>query len=352
MSDLKLTQFIALAAVAILVAGCGGGSNDAPKSDVVIAPTAPPAEDEAAEEEPAEDSTSPAETETAQAETPAAEPAGDQVAAAETSTADAPQAETAKPEMKEEAAGESTEVAAAKPAAEEKPAEEAPADDASKGTTFKGRVVVKGDLPTITPIKPSGTDAYCIDLGEIPNDEVIIGEDNGLANVFVWVTKVPSGVDVPDPPSEPAVLDQQGCRFIPPALAVRVGQDMLVKNDDATLHNTRMTGFANNFNMTVTPNNREGEKVDLKRPEKIIVQVKCDIHAWMSGRLLVTDNPWHAITDKDGNFEINNLPADVELDFRLQHGKAGYVEKSLPLTLKDGEVREQTFEVDGSDLSD
>jgi hypothetical protein len=78
--------------------------------------------------------------------------------------------------------------------------------------------------------------------------------------------------------------------------------------------------------------------------------VKCDIHSWMSARLLATDNPWYAVTDKDGNFEINNLPAGAELDFRLQHGKAGYVERSLKLTLKDGEVKEQTFEVDATKL--
>jgi hypothetical protein len=81
------------------------------------------------------------------------------------------------------------------------------------------------------------------------------------------------------------------------------------------------------------------------------VPVKCDIHNWMTARILATDNPWNAITDKDGNFEINNLPAGTELEFRMQHGKAGYIEKALKLTLKDGEVKEQTFEVDAAKLA-
>lgn len=340
MSNQSLSQLFALAAMAVLITGCGGGSSEGPKSDVVIAPKSPAATQESAEEPAAE-----------------GEPAGQQVAAAKTPAAE-PTAETAKPEMKEGAPAESTEVAAAKPVAEEataaaeKPAQEAPAAaDASKGTTFKGRVVVKGDVPTITPIKPSGNDAFCIDLGEIPNDEVIIGEGNGLADVFVWVTKVPSGVDTPAPPSDPSVLDQKGCRFRPHALAVQVGQTLLVKNDDPTLHNTRISGLSINFNQTVAPNNRDGVPVDIKRSERFPMPVKCDIHGWMSARILATDNPWYAITDKDGNFEINNLPAGVELDFRLQHGKAGYVEKSHTVTLKDGEVSEQTFEIDASKLS-
>ena len=173
-----------------------------------------------------------------------------------------------------------------------------------------------------------------------------------MADVFVWVRKVPSGVDDPAPPEDPAVLDQKGCRFIPPALIVQVGQTLLVKNADATLHNTRMSGLAINFNQTVAGNDRDGVPIDINRAEIVPVPVKCDIHNWMSARVLATDNPWNAVTDKDGHFEIGNLPSGVELEFRLQHGKAGYVEKSLKLTLADGEVKEQNFEVDAAQLSD
>jgi hypothetical protein len=38
------------------------------------------------------------------------------------------------------------------------------------------------------------------------------------------------------------------------------------------------------------------------------VKLECDIHAWMSAYLLVRDNPYFAVTDKDGKFSIKNLP--------------------------------------------
>ena len=38
-------------------------------------------------------------------------------------------------------------------------------------------------------------------------------------------------------PSEPAVLDQQGCIYEPHVFGMMAGQDLLVKNSDATLHN-------------------------------------------------------------------------------------------------------------------
>lgn len=319
----RITSAAALAALTLMVAGCGGAEESRPRGDVVIQPR--------------------------QQAAPAAEPVDDTAATpapAAESNAEMPQQPAASAEL----AAAPAETPAAQPAAEPQSAAAAEGS-AEKGTTFKGRIIVKGDVPTISPIKPSGSDAFCIDLGEIPNDEVVIGEGNGLADVFVWVRKAPSGAEVPPPPTEPAVLDQKGCRFIPPALVVQVGQPLLIKNDDPTLHNTRMSGLTISFNQTVAPNNREGVPVEISRPDAVPVPVKCDIHSWMSARVLATDNPWFAVTDKDGNFEINNLPAGVELDFRLQHGKAGYVERSLKVTLKDGEVKEQTFEVDASKLA-
>jgi hypothetical protein len=46
----------------------------------------------------------------------------------------------------------------------------------------------------------------------------------------------------------------------------------------------------------------------------IPITVKCDIHPWMSGRIAVLKNPYFAVTDADGNFEIKDAPAG---DLRL-----------------------------------
>ena len=38
------------------------------------------------------------------------------------------------------------------------------------------------------------------------------------------------------------------------------------------------------------------------------VRVKCDLHPWMSAWIVVTDHPYHAITDDEGRFELSNVP--------------------------------------------
>jgi hypothetical protein len=36
--------------------------------------------------------------------------------------------------------------------------------------------------------------------------------------------------------------------------------------------------------------------------------VSCNIHPWMNAYLVVRENPYFAISDKDGKIEIKNLP--------------------------------------------
>ena len=40
-----------------------------------------------------------------------------------------------------------------------------------------------------------------------------------------------------------------------------------------------------------------------------IIHVKCDVHPWMSAWVGVFDNPFFAVTQDDGKFEIKNIPA-------------------------------------------
>ena len=45
----------------------------------------------------------------------------------------------------------------------------------------------------------------------------------------------------------------------------------------------------------------------------------------MTAYLMVCDHPYFAVTDANGRFEIPNVPAGVELEFRVWHERAGYL---------------------------
>lgn len=232
----------------------------------------------------------------------------------------------------------------------------APAAAESTGTefaAFKGQVKVDGSVPALPPLKAAGDptvqDKICV-AKAIPDDSVIVGAEGGLANVFVFAKKLPAGVKAPPPPTEPAVLDQQGCRFVPQAMVFQTGQPLLMKNSDTVSHNVRTTAIAMPINQIIGPSNTTGIAVTYKKPERLPVQTKCDIHAWMLAYHLPLDHPYAAVTDADGKFEIPNLPAG-DWEFIVWHGKAGNIARSYKFKASAGQAFTQDFTVKSVDLS-
>lgn len=43
--------------------------------------------------------------------------------------------------------------------------------------------------------------------------------------------------------------------------------------------------------------------------------------------MMVCDSPYFAVTDANGSFSIANVPAGVELEYRVWHEKAGYLQE-------------------------
>ena len=172
----------------------------------------------------------------------------------------------------------------------------------------KGRVKVDGAVPPLPPLKAAGDptvqDKICV-AKAIPDDSVVVGANNGLANVFVFAKKLPAGVKAPPPPTDPIVLDQQGCRFVPQAMVFRAGQPLLMKNSDSVSHNVRTTALSMAINQIVPPNDTKGIAVTYKKPERMPVQTKCDIHAWMLAWHLPLDHPGpQLLTPGDGAVEV------------------------------------------------
>ena len=110
-----------------------------------------------------------------------------------------------------------------------------------------------------------------------------------------------------------------------------------IANMDAFNHNTRTAPIKNQpVNFTITPNEQKGLPVKLTVAETLPTEVKCDIHPWMTAYCLIIDHPYAVVTDADGKFKIEKLPAG-DLEFRYWHSKVGYVEKTVKITIKKGD---------------
>ncbi len=211
--------------------------------------------------------------------------------------------------------------------------------------TLIGRIVFDGTRPTPGVIYKKGTadkDAsVCSATGDIPNEDLVVSESKGVANVFVFLDKVPAGLNAA-PPTEDIIFDQKNCRFTTHAMFCRVGQTVRLLNDDGALHNTRCMVVRNGpANNAISANDRTGIKLIYKTAERAPISVKCDIHSWMSAYHLILDHPFAAVSDAEGNFKIEGLPAG-KYQFKVWHergdsGKPGLLESKYNVVIKGGE---------------
>lgn len=208
--------------------------------------------------------------------------------------------------------------------------------------SIKGRVLLTGAAPDLPPLIAKGAavkDAEVCAAVNIPDERLMLGADNGVANVFVYVPKKPKGVPSPAD-GEDMIFDQKNCRFLPHALVVPTSRTVRVLSDDPIAHNTHSFPKKNQgVNSGVAPNDREGIlQINYNRAEAEPLQVKCDYHAWMIAYHLPVDHHIAAVTDADGNFEIKDVPSG-DYSFNVWHEAADgkYVARKLKVTVKGGD---------------
>lgn len=229
------------------------------------------------------------------------------------------------------------------------PGDTATADAGGVGT-LKGRVIVDGSIGPLPDLfaKGAATKDPSVCGAEAIPDESILVKDGGLANVFIYLEKAPKGTKSPDPMGD-VKFDQKTCIFLPHALIVRTKQVITVLNDDAAAHNTHTYPKKNaTFNSVVQPNDRNGVPLKYDQTEKEPVSVGCDIHPWMQAYHLPLDHAFAAVSQADGSFVIENLPAGKH-EFKVWHEVGRMLEKSYSVTVQPGD-NEVTIKVAASKL--
>jgi hypothetical protein len=147
---------------------------------------------------------------------------------------------------------------------------------------------------------------------------LVDGSSKGVANVVIFARKTGR---VRNPvPDTTLVFDQKNCEFLAPVFAARVGQPIDVRNSDPIGHNTNIAGTS--FNQLIPAGAGTVYKADAETG--MPTMVTCNIHPWMKAWLVVRTNPYAAVSNADGSFEIKNVPAG-EVELQMWHEKAGYI---------------------------
>lgn len=152
-------------------------------------------------------------------------------------------------------------------------------------------------------------------------------------DAVIYIDKIPGKQF--DAPKEPATMDQKNLVFIPHVLPVLTGTSVDYLNSDDVLHNVFTPDkCAEKFNLGTWP---KGQVRSYKFENLGCVSVMlCNVHPEMEAFIVVLQNPYFAVSAKDGSYEIKNVPGG-KYTLKIWHEKLKGQEVSVEVPEK-GEV--------------
>jgi plastocyanin len=167
--------------------------------------------------------------------------------------------------------------------------------------TISGKVTIAGLAPKLANLPVTRDMKFC--GTSKPDESLEVGERGGVKNVVVWLTDAPA----PKKIEKKQKLDQQSCAFTPHVIAATVGSTLDVVNSDPVLHNARaQAGETRAFNYAMPI---KGHLIPTRLKKDGFFKVSCDVHPWMRAWLVVLPSAAYAITDANGAYTLEGVPA-------------------------------------------
>ncbi len=210
-----------------------------------------------------------------------------------------------------------------------------PIDPATVGD-IQGRITLEGPAPISRPIDMSA-DPGCRGTNA---SESIVGQNGGLANVFVYIK---DGVEDHAflAPQAPVVIEQNGCRYRPHVAGAMVEQKIEFRNTDPTTHNIHASAQRNaEWNESQPPNAPLIQK-SFANPE-VMLAVKCNQHPWMRMYVNVVSSPFYAVSGMTGQYEIAGIPPG-NYTLAFVHEKLGEHDVTVSVGPRESKTLNATF---------
>lgn len=187
----------------------------------------------------------------------------------------------------------------------------APYDSSSASTRVSGTILFEGPRPEPAPVRMGGS-LFCVRHGQgRTSQRVSITEDNKLQNVIVYVRSGHEG-RVYTVPSDPVILDQKDCVYVPRVVTLMAGQPLEIGNSDDTFHNVHAESSVNRpFNLVQAVMGSKNTEIFSKAEAPF--RIGCDMHPWMSTYVGVFDHPFHTTVNAEGFYSINLPPGKFEI---------------------------------------
>ncbi|WNG34584.1 hypothetical protein F0U61_13740 [Archangium violaceum] len=202
----------------------------------------------------------------------------------------------------------------------------------SRPGVIVGRIRLSGTPPSLPPL-PTIPSVASVCGASVPDRSIVVGAGGALAYAVVALADG-AEAPAPDPEAPPAMLEQKQCAFEPPVLAARAGSQLEVRNSDAVFHNVdALAGSHKPILNVALP--IEGSRVRWPLPSAPgVLEVRCDLHPWVSAVVRTFEHPWFTTTDASGHFRLE-VPPGTHSVF-LWHPRLPGV--SRPISVRGGET--------------
>lgn len=169
------------------------------------------------------------------------------------------------------------------------------------GGSIEGTVEFAGaNVPKDQVVKVIPENSHCGNT--VPAERYLI-KDKRIKNVVLYIEGIKAGKPVP---TEPVTLTNLKCAFVPHVAVGFKGNTFIQRNDDPMFHNIHTYRDGKTMYNIDLP----GEGMSITKPltKTGLIEVECNTHHWMHGYIYVTDNPYAAVTNDDGEFFLKDVP--------------------------------------------
>lgn len=168
--------------------------------------------------------------------------------------------------------------------------------------SVSGTVSVAGNYQRPKPLPVFKNRSFC--GPQVSNETLLVGRHGGLRNAVL--TFHPLDRKAAAQPMK-LVLDNKQCAFSPHVQVAALGSELLLKNTDPILHTVHARlGKETLFNVGLPTWRRVTKRLDRVG----IIKIDCDVlHTWMSAVIIVTRTPYFVVSDENGKFVVDHLPA-------------------------------------------